>query len=288
MRKALIAVAIMVVVLAVIVGIVGVWQWASSLKRIQPLFSQPICETTTEYQRAELSIEQSQNAVIITSIAAERGLAPRAVSIALTTAFQESKILNLDYGDRDSLGLFQQRPSQGWGTPEQIMDPYYSTGKFYDAMVNVKDWESADIGDVAQAVQRSGFPDAYDKHVSRARLLASALSGQTPASWSCLVVDPVPADPDQLLDAMTLGFGSTIETNLTSVTDSTPAQITIEATSEAVAWSSAAFAQSWASLTGVSGVRVGTLQWQASATEMAPWIDDPTSQAPATTVVISF
>jgi hypothetical protein len=78
----------------------------------------------------------------------------------MATVYQESGIRNLDYGDRDSVGLFQQRPSQRWGTPEQLIDPYYATGRFYDALVKIKNWESADINHVAQKVQRRGYPEA--------------------------------------------------------------------------------------------------------------------------------
>ena len=102
--------------------------------------------------------EQTGNAALIAALSIKRGLPPRAATIALTTAYQESKILNITYGDRDSLGLFQQRPSQGWGTEKQIMDPVYSTNKFYDALVKVKGYENADITEIAQKVQRSGFP----------------------------------------------------------------------------------------------------------------------------------
>ena len=69
----------------------------------------------------------------------------------MATAYQETGIRNLDYGDRDSVGLFQQRPSQGWGTAEQLMDPHYATGRFYDALVKIKNWKTGDINDVAQA-----------------------------------------------------------------------------------------------------------------------------------------
>ncbi len=106
------------------------------------------------------------------------GLPARAVTIAMATAYQESGIRNLDYGHADSIGLFQQRPSKGWGTVKQIMDPLYSAGQFYTALVKVKGWRSGDINDVAQAVQRSGHPNAYRKHVSKAILLSTSLTGR--------------------------------------------------------------------------------------------------------------
>lgn len=133
-----------------------------------------------------LDTEQAENAAIIAAVGVRRGLPARAVSIALATAYQESKIRNLDYGDRDSLGLFQQRPSQGWGTEEQIQDPWYATRRFYDELVKVDGFETMRITEAAQAVQRSGFPEAYEDHAEDGRALASALTGWSRAAFSCV------------------------------------------------------------------------------------------------------
>jgi hypothetical protein len=122
-----------------------------------------------------LTGEQVANARTIAQVGYDRGLPQRAVVIALATAMQESALRNLDYGDRDSLGLFQQRPSQGWGTPAQVQDPVYSAGKFYDGLVRVPGWETRRLTDAAQLVQRSGFPEAYQKHEGMAVELAAAL-----------------------------------------------------------------------------------------------------------------
>ena len=134
-----------------------------------------------------VDLDQAHFASIIAGVSVRRGLPPpRAASIAIATAYQETGIRNLDYGDRDSVGLFQQRPSQGWGTKQQLMDPDYAAGKFYDALVKIENWETADINDVAQQVQRSGYPEAYRDHEADARVLASNLTGQSPAGFSCL------------------------------------------------------------------------------------------------------
>ncbi|MDN5820747.1 MAG: hypothetical protein L0H39_04580 [Brachybacterium sp.] len=125
------------------------------------------------------------NAALISAIAVDRQLPPRAASIALATAYQESRLQNISYGDRDSLGLFQQRPSQGWGTEEQIQDPVHSTNAFYDVLVGIPGYEGADINDVAQRVQRSGHPEAYRDHETEGRLYASALTGQSGPNLVC-------------------------------------------------------------------------------------------------------
>ncbi len=143
------------------------------------------CTATVGGVRADLSPEQAGNAATISGVAVRRGLPARAVTIALATALQESDLLNLDYGDRDSLGLFQQRPSQGWGSAAQVQDPVHATNAFYDALVKVDGYRTRPITVVAQAVQRSGFPRAYAQHESRARVLASALTGNSPGALSC-------------------------------------------------------------------------------------------------------
>jgi hypothetical protein len=143
------------------------------------------CTATVSGTTVEVSAEQAENAALIASIAVRRGMPARAASIALATAYQESKLENIDYGDRDSLGLFQQRPSQGWGTREQILDPVHATNAFYDALAKVDGYENMEITVAAQHVQRSAFPDAYADHEEDGRALASSLTGFSPASFSC-------------------------------------------------------------------------------------------------------
>ena len=125
---------------------------------------------------------------MIAAVGVRRGLPARAVSIALATAYQESKIRNLPSGDRDSLGIFQQRPSQGWGSPRQLRNRYYAINAFYDALQKVDGYEHMRITEAAQKVQRSGFPEAYEAHAEDARALASALTGYSPGGrFSCVV-----------------------------------------------------------------------------------------------------
>lgn len=158
-----------------------------------------------------LTLEQAANASVISGVATARGLPPRAVSIALATALQESGLRNLDYGDDagpDSRGLFQQRPSQGWGSEEQVMDPVYAANAFYNGLEKVPGYLDLPITEAAQAVQRSAFPDAYAKHEGPARAFASALTGQTPAALSCVLRTPAAAaDPAVSADAVERIYG---------------------------------------------------------------------------------
>ncbi len=128
---------------------------------------------------AGLSAEQARNAAVIVQVGQSMQAPVRGWIIAVATALQESNLINIAGGDRDSLGLFQQRPSQGWGTPEQIMDPAYASRKFYEALLRVPGWQTMPLTDAAQKVQRSAYPDAYAKHEQRATAIVSAFTGGT-------------------------------------------------------------------------------------------------------------
>ena len=143
-------------------------------------------------QSSTIANERMANAATIAAVARAKSLPERATIIALATAEQESKIQNLAEGDRDSLGLFQQRPSQGWGTPEQIQDPVYSTGKFFYALLNVNHWETIAVGKAAQAVQRSADSsgDSYAQWEEMATILATTLDAKPGTSLTCTYHDP--------------------------------------------------------------------------------------------------
>ena len=143
------------------------------------------CVVTVGKDRVELQRNQAANASTIAGVGLHLGMSQQAVTVALATALQESNLTNLDHGDRDSLGLFQQRPSQGWGTTAQVRDPVYAATKFYRGLDQVSGWERMSLTRAAQAVQRSGFPTAYAKHEPRAALLSAALTGRAGAALTC-------------------------------------------------------------------------------------------------------
>lgn len=121
-----------------------------------------------------LTDEMATNARIIIQVGREMKIPNYGIVIALATAAQESTLRNLNYGDRDSVGLFQQRPSSGWGTPQQILDPRYATRAFFGGpnsptpgntrgLLDIPGWQNKSVAAAAQAVQISAFPDAYAK-----------------------------------------------------------------------------------------------------------------------------
>ncbi|MGQ4352880.1 C40 family peptidase [Streptomyces drozdowiczii] len=132
--------------------------------------------------------DQVPNAKTIQATGVAMNIPARGQVVALATALQESGLRNLTYGDRDSLGLFQQRPSQGWGTANQILDPVHASTKFYEGLTKVSGWQSLSVTQAAQAVQRSGFPGAYAKWEPLATALQRAIesllqkAGESPSS----------------------------------------------------------------------------------------------------------
>jgi hypothetical protein len=200
---------VLLLALALLAG--GIYTVVAFVQRSETLVTER-CTADVGTQHAELATDQAANASLITAVAVQRGLPARAATIALATAMQESKLRNIDHGDLagpDSRGLFQQRPSQGWGSQEQIMDPYYAANAFYDALIKVPGYESMEITDAAQRVQRSAFPTAYAQHEVMGRSFASALSGQTPAGMQCILRAPQEAGrPETVESELARAYGT--------------------------------------------------------------------------------
>lgn len=176
--------AVWTLVAVILIGIAAFGAWRGYQAFMDRLVAER-CYVPVGDETLTITHEQAGNAAIIVAASYKAGLPERAATVALATAWQESGLRNLDYGDRDSLGLFQQRPSFGWGTEAELMDPWYSSEQFYDEIVKFDNWESVDVNDMAQKVQRSGFPEAYRKHEANAVALAGALRGTLPATLAC-------------------------------------------------------------------------------------------------------
>ncbi|MEU6814053.1 C40 family peptidase [Streptomyces sp. NPDC046860] len=128
----------------------------------------------------DLPGEQVPNAQTIVATGISLDIPTKGQIVALATAMQESRLRNLAYGDRDSLGLFQQRPSQGWGTAQQIRDPVHASQQFYEHLLQVDGWQQMAVTQAAQAVQRSGYPDAYARWEPLATALQTAIAKTFP------------------------------------------------------------------------------------------------------------
>jgi hypothetical protein len=145
----------------------------------------PGCQVGTGVQATDLSPEQAEVAATIAGVAARHRLPRQAVTIALAAALQESKLHNLDYGDRDSVGIFQQRPSEGWGSATELQDPVYATTKFYAALLKVHGYAKMPVDLAAQAVQHSADGSAYQQWTDIAGQLTGSFTGKSPHTVSC-------------------------------------------------------------------------------------------------------
>lgn len=160
------------------------------------------------------SDEQQINAQLIQTIGREVGASDRDILIAVMTAMQESDLTNIAGGDRDSAGLFQQRPSMGWGTYEQVTSPDYAIRTFFQGrpgnpgLFSIKDRDKLSLTQAAQKVQRSAFPDAYAKHeVGAQDILGIGRSAMTPtvngAPGAPVITGPADATPEQAKENLT-------------------------------------------------------------------------------------
>ncbi|MEV0940311.1 hypothetical protein [Micromonospora wenchangensis] len=210
----------------------------------------------------KLDADQMANAATIAAIGMQRQMPEQAVVVALATAYQESGLRNLAHGDRDSLGLFQQRPSQGWGTPEQIRDQRYAANRFYKALKKVRGWERMEVTDAAQAVQRSAYPKAYQKWADESQVLARALLGEATGAVACTVGrTPVmrgQAAAAELTRGLTLDWGLPDAGAVAELTD-----VTVPAADARDGWRYAHWLVSHAPDHGVKRVRFDGLEWNA-------------------------
>jgi hypothetical protein len=136
-------------------------------------------------QPVSLDVAQAEIAATIAAVAQRRALPQRAVTIAYATALQESKLTNLRSGDLDSVGVFQQRPSEGWGSAQQLENPVYATSKFFEALTRVRDYRGLPVYKAAQAVQHSADGYAYNQYALVAARMSSAFTGHLPHAVWC-------------------------------------------------------------------------------------------------------
>jgi hypothetical protein len=223
------------------------------------------CTTKVGRLTVVLTDEQARNASLISAISIRRGMPAHAATIGLATALQESKLYNLRGGDRDSLGIFQQRPSQGWGSPRAILDPVHATNSFYDALQKIPGYADLPVTTAAQQVQHSGYPEAYAAYENDARALASALTGYSAGAFWCHL--PAPAGPaapaprraGDLRQALLPAFG-----NL-DVSVGVGGHVEVAASSAPHGWALASYLVAHAHELGVATVSYRGREWSADS-----------------------
>ncbi|GAB7047805.1 hypothetical protein [Catenuloplanes indicus] len=240
--------------------------WGDTLPKV-PLVLARACAVTADGQ-VNLDAHQMANAATIAAVGIRQKMPEYAVIVALATAFQESKLENLTGGDRDSVGLFQQRPSQGWGTPEEILDPRYASAKFYGALKKVKGWEDMRVTDAAQQVQRSAYPEAYEKWAEESEVLTKALLGKATGAVSCTVS----GEPEVRGAAAASGLADGINADWGTLRSATaePDGLTVDVQDDRDGWRYAHWLVSHATDHGVERVLFGGLEWEAEDGTWSP------------------
>ncbi|OYN96740.1 hypothetical protein [Enemella evansiae] len=267
-----------VILIVIAVGVLGL-AFLRDRQQLPPTQFEQRCVATADGRSVTLTREQAYLTAIIVGVSVQRQLDPQAATIAMATAYQESGIRNLTYGDRDSIGLFQQRPSQDWGTQQQIMDPWYASNAFYNALVKIPNWQNGDVNDTAQAVQKSGFPDAYRKHEQNAVVLSKVFTGQAPGGLSCFDERSNAGQPDAFGTQLALTHGK-LSTRTSGKT------LTITARNPQQAWSIAHYATANAGLQGIARVETNARTWEPDGNSMPKWISAGSSGE--RTVIVTF
>jgi hypothetical protein len=271
----------------------------AAYRQFTPYLAGSGCQAVASGQGISLDAEQASIAATIAGVAVRDKLPRGAVTVAYATAMQESHLHDLNYGDQDSVGVFQQRPSQGWGTTQQLEDPVYATKAFFTALTQVHGYLQMPVYQAAQAVQRSADGTAYMQYEQMAAGLSGAFTGQSPRAVWCWYAPDAPRAPDLggAGRALSRTFGSVkVDSRGKGAAASGPAapSSAAPAGSQPVAavpvrhpptgWAVASWLVTHAKAYGISDVRYAGYQWSASAGDHG-WIRDAT--APLSRVELS-
>jgi hypothetical protein len=243
----------------------------SAFQHVTPFLTPAGCQAGSGTSAVALDPQQASIAATIAGVASRDRLPARAVTIAYATAMQESHMHNLDYGDLDSVGVFQQRPSEGWGTASQLEDPVYATTKFFGALNQIPGYLQMPVDEAAQAVQHSADGSAYAQYDRMATSMTSAFTGQWPRAvwcWAGPGQSPPPPNLAASGPALAAAFGPggaerpIIAITLARSAKSVSVDVRVQS---ADAWTVASWLVTHAPLYGISDVRYAGYRWTASA-----------------------
>jgi hypothetical protein len=259
-----------VVALTVIAAVVAAYEVAA---HIRPLLAPGGCQVGSGRAAVSLDPQQAAIAATIAGVAHKRAMPPRAVTVAITAGLQESHLHNLRYGDRDSVGIFQQRPSQGWGPARELEDPVYAITRFFGVLATVPGYRRKPVYQAAQAVQRSADGYAYIKYERLAAGLSAAFTGKTAHAAWCWPGDPPPraAELAAARRQLVQTFGS-LPARFAHSPHALPALL-VRAGHGRLGWAVAEWLVTHAARYGLHDVRYAGMQWRAAA-GAAGWAAD--------------
>jgi hypothetical protein len=271
----------LVLLLAVVALGAGVY---AAFRHVPAILGETGCTAGTGRAAVALDPQQAQIAATIAGVAHHRGLPPRALTVAYATAMQETHLHDPDYGDLDSVGVFQQRPSQGWGPASKLIDPVYASTRFFQALAQVHGYQRMPVYKAAQAVQHSADGYAYAQYQTLAANLTTAFTGAPRAVWCW---PPGPTTGQAALApagrAIVKAFGPLSARR--SATNGDAPSLLVQAPQPSLGWAVAAWLVTHAGKYKLHEVRYAGFRWPAPAGRTG-WSKD-TAAAPAGTVLAS-
>jgi hypothetical protein len=244
--------------LIVVVVVLGLY---AAFRSVAPLLQGSDCTATGDGQAIALDPGQAEIAATIAGVAQKQAMPTRAVTVAYAAALQESKLSNLTYGDRDSVGVFQQRPSEGWGPRRDLLDPVYATSRFFEALAKVPGYQQMPVSQAAQAVQHSADGQAYQQYQQMATQMTAAFTGQDAHGVWCWYAQKIKggARVDAATSGLTHAFGPQ---NTRTTAD--PGLI-VQVRSVPEGWTMAAWLVSHAVQYRIDSVQYEGYQWTAAS-----------------------
>jgi hypothetical protein len=251
-----------------------------AVKHVPAVLGETGCTAGSGRSAVALDPEQAQIAATIAGVAHQRDMPARAVTVAYAAALQESHLHNLDYGDRDSVGVFQQRPSEGWGPASKLIDPVYATTKFFLALARVHGYRKMPVYKAAQAVQHSADGLAYQQYQSVAEKLTTAFTGASPRAVWCWPPGSAANTTNfsAAQEALVHTFGRLTARRASAPGDAPALQV--RAAHPDVGWSVAAWLVTHAGQFQLRDVSYAGFQWRASSGGSG-WTKDTTARVSA-------
>jgi hypothetical protein len=276
-----------ITIIAVLLAIGAYVAYTAYQRFVVQVLTVPGCQAGTGDNAIPLDFGQAADAATIAGVAVNEHLPSRALTIAYATAFQESKLENLTYGDLDSVGIFQQRPSEGWGTAAQLKDPAYAARAFFGALVKVPSYLTIPVYEAAQAVQKSAYGYAYQQYAQSGALLSADFT-TTPHAVTCWY-DPAQQASSQGVSAKLNLHGAAEELDhvfgtpgqsgaVTGVTRIRSGSSDLINAVPGDGWAVANWLVTNASSYGITQVSYAGYQWTAGLTE-TNWQSDSTATA---------
>ncbi|MGH3293904.1 MAG: hypothetical protein ACRDP7_19060 [Trebonia sp.] len=277
---------IVLTVIAVLLGLLAFGAYTVYHRVTQALVI-PGCQAGTGNDAQALDFGQAADAATVAGVAVRESLPSRALTVAYATAFQESKLENLAYGDLDSVGIFQQRPSEGWGSTAQLEDPAYAAQAFFGALVKVANYTTIPVYQAAQAVQKSAYGYAYQQYAGTGAQLATDYTAAphavtcwyNPAQQASSQGDSTKLNLHGAAEELDHVFGTPGQGGaLTGVSRIRSGSADVISTKQGAGWSVANWLVTHATSYGITQVSYAGYQWTAGLTETS-WQANSTATA---------